>query len=35
MIPEDQKKYNYTMMKYWATFYSRHTGTYTSCSKLN
>ena len=28
MIPEDQKKNNYTMMKYGSTFYSRHTGTH-------
>ena len=28
MTPEDQKKvYNYTVMKYEAPFYSRHTST--------
>jgi len=27
MIPEDKTKSNYTMKKYMATFYSRHTGT--------
>ena len=27
MIPEDQNKYNYTMVKYGATFYSHRTGT--------